>query len=521
MRSTLSEQKMARINDFRVLVVLAAGALAVAAAALVLVGPPASAASTLVVDDDKLECQNAGFTSIQDAVDAAGQGDLIRVCPGEYHESVIVDQRLTLAADDRDALDALDCFDPAVAALDPTQHVIVDPADTGFTEAFMLKANEIDLSGFVVQGASVGIDASDSFSGYRVHHNLIRQNTLFGMDFGSEGTLQSRVDHNCFRGDGLQTSSYGLVSELDDDSLWKPSDGPERDEWNARDLINARIGHNSTFRNIGGLEAVGPGHHDQVTFENNVSREDVLSILIQNSNPDGSKIVDNELSPIRFGIGVGGANDGLEITGNVVDRGEIGIIFFAPTGFLDQFTEPTTAATLSGNTVTNQRGIQAIVVSPGRLQESYLLNNTATGNAVNGIVLQAGNPDNELSGNTAERNGRNGILLNGADNNELSGNAANDNAFDGIQLVSGANNNRLLGNTAERNSRNGINAQGTNVGNLFEANTMFDNDNGVTNPDPSVTGYDARDDNRASNTWNANQCVTDLPTGTICGYVQP
>src|SRR4029450_2539449 len=116
--------------------------------------------------------------------------------------------------------------------------------------------------GSVIQGASVGIDASDRHAGYRIHHNLIRSNTLFAIDVGSAGARQSRVGHNCIR-----ENRFGLVSELDDDSLWKQSDGPERDEWNARDLIYTRIAPTAPFRNTPSLEAAGPGRHDRVTFD--------------------------------------------------------------------------------------------------------------------------------------------------------------------------------------------------------------------------------------------------------------
>jgi hypothetical protein len=129
----------------------------------------------------------------------------------------------------------------------------------------------------VIQGSSVGIDAGDRFSGYRIHHNSVRLNTLFGIDFGSEGTRESRVDHNC-----LRENQFGLVSELDDDSLWRLSDGPERDAWNARDLTNARIDHNAAFANaLGGLEAAGPGRRVRVTIEQNVSRQDFPAIALQ------------------------------------------------------------------------------------------------------------------------------------------------------------------------------------------------------------------------------------------------
>jgi len=53
----------------------------------------------LVVDDDKLECPNAAFTRIQDAVDAASPGSQIRICKGTYVEQVAISKPLDLEAD--------------------------------------------------------------------------------------------------------------------------------------------------------------------------------------------------------------------------------------------------------------------------------------------------------------------------------------------------------------------------------------------------------------------------------------
>jgi pectin methylesterase-like acyl-CoA thioesterase len=53
----------------------------------------------LVVDDDKVECPNAAFSRIQDAVDAASPGATIRVCKGNYKEQVAIHKPLTIAAD--------------------------------------------------------------------------------------------------------------------------------------------------------------------------------------------------------------------------------------------------------------------------------------------------------------------------------------------------------------------------------------------------------------------------------------
>ena len=41
---------------------------------------------TWYVDDDKLDCPDADFSRIRDAMDASSYGDTISVCPGAYHE---------------------------------------------------------------------------------------------------------------------------------------------------------------------------------------------------------------------------------------------------------------------------------------------------------------------------------------------------------------------------------------------------------------------------------------------------
>jgi hypothetical protein len=78
--------------------------LGVSTAELSSVGLAGAAASSagdgpnmFIVDDDHADCPNAQFTRIQDAVDAAGPGDQIKVCPGTYPEQVrITKNDLTL-----------------------------------------------------------------------------------------------------------------------------------------------------------------------------------------------------------------------------------------------------------------------------------------------------------------------------------------------------------------------------------------------------------------------------------------
>ncbi|MCM3869373.1 MAG: hypothetical protein ND895_01580 [Pyrinomonadaceae bacterium] len=50
----------------------------------------------ILVDNDRVQCPNAQYTSIQAAVDAAPPGAVISVCPGTYAEEVRINKRLTI-----------------------------------------------------------------------------------------------------------------------------------------------------------------------------------------------------------------------------------------------------------------------------------------------------------------------------------------------------------------------------------------------------------------------------------------
>jgi parallel beta-helix repeat protein len=414
--------------------------------------------ATWFVDRDRTQCANADFTSIQAAVNAARPGDLIRVCPDRFSESVVIDKALTLKGDP-DAIEALDCFAPTLPGFSTDQQAIVDPAGDGFSIAVRLDADDVVMEGLVIEGASVGIDAGDRFSGHRIDHNLIRSNTLFGLDLGSEGTHPSRVDHNCIR-----ENQYGLVSELDDDSLW-----------NARDLRNARIDRNQTYRNRFGLAGSGPGQRDLVTFEHNASRDDgtvqatALGAGIALQNSRRSAIVDNQItSSVRtISIALGRANYGLEVRSNTVRGGLTGIRFTSPPFFIDVFSDPSSDVLVSENDL--RGGTAGIDATPDSLVRSLISANTASENAGNGIILQTGNTDNTVRGNTADHNG-----------------------IAGITALTGATPNR------------------------FEQNSMHGNEGF---PNPPLPGADARDFNTPINAWSGNECDTDIPVGMICGVL--
>lgn len=59
----------------------------------------APAAPVIIVGKDLAQCPNAQFSTIQDAVNAATPGSIIRVCPGTYPEQVTIAKPLSIRGD--------------------------------------------------------------------------------------------------------------------------------------------------------------------------------------------------------------------------------------------------------------------------------------------------------------------------------------------------------------------------------------------------------------------------------------
>jgi len=102
----------------------------------------------LVVDDDKGQCPNAGFSKIQDAVDAATPGAVIHVCPGKYAEQVAIHKPLTIAADSGAVLMPGAMKQNTTSLLDGTPlAAAILVADT----------TEVTIEGLILDGANNGV----------------------------------------------------------------------------------------------------------------------------------------------------------------------------------------------------------------------------------------------------------------------------------------------------------------------------------------------------------------------------
>jgi nitrous oxidase accessory protein NosD len=144
--------------------------------------PPVSATQDhdskpdLVVDDDKVQCPAATFTSIQDAINAANPGSVIRVCPGTYREQLFINKPLHIEGDNG-------------ALVLPGNMVANTTGSSGdpIAAAILVKdAAHVDIRGLIVDTANNGIaECSPDLIGIlyqnssgNIEHNAVRNTKL-------------------------------------------------------------------------------------------------------------------------------------------------------------------------------------------------------------------------------------------------------------------------------------------------------------------------------------------------------
>src|SRR5436189_4923077 len=108
------------------------------------VTPAAAAQRTLWVDEDRQQCPNADYTTINAAIAAASTGDTIRVCPGFYDETVVVNKASLSLRGSTDGSSTEPCL-RGDSAVNPT-------IDSVINGGVRLEANRVSLERFSVQG---------------------------------------------------------------------------------------------------------------------------------------------------------------------------------------------------------------------------------------------------------------------------------------------------------------------------------------------------------------------------------
>jgi parallel beta-helix repeat protein len=478
---------------------LAVGTLGATAAAA-----PHLAPNVVVVDDDGAQCPQADTSSVQAALNLVRDGGRVRVCPGRYAERLTVRHSVTVQGE-VGAVASLDCLAPAPKesdALEPTRFAILEPGPgdaTDTTPLLRIEADDVEVSGLVVQGLTddaperptptvslydAAIVVTDAASRVRLHHNLIRENTL-GVELGGP---QSRVDHNCLRDNdfAIANQRYHLVSgRIDDNTTFRTTILPFEIGWTYAGTTDVQIDHNLSVEDLP-ARVIWVENALRPRIEANEVRAARSGVVLRLSsgavvagneiragvagfavtrNTDG-RVTDNRVITSGQGVALGGGNADVVVARNHVtgtaSGGAFGIVLLPPAP-----APVNDGITIEDNTVSGLHaspGSGVVVRTGSVLPGSVVRRNLVSGNPGDGIVL---GPDID------------GLLV--------SSNVANQNGVDGIRLEAGASDNVLEDNTALGNGS--VDARDLSSG--AGATTML-------------------------NQWLTTTCVTDVPTGAIC-----
>ena len=438
-----------------------------------------------IVDDDKANCPEADFTSIQAAVNQANPGDTVQVCPGTYRERVVVDKTLTLEGATK--VQDFNCFDFDFSALDHTKVSIMEPPDTTAGNLLRLAADNIDVSGFVLQkqqhaavnsAYEAALETDSGHFGYNIHENIFYENNL-GVEFGSSGIIYGPQSEpigggvSTFQDNCLRANRFALANQR-------------------LELKDALIADNESKDTTEKAYELGTGLAGamRVTLADNTSRDDrsMVSILRRSSGMTiTGNTVDNTANAAsrtfpQRSIELRHQSVGLKITDNTLQGANIANAGIA---FVDLvFSEPITGAEISGNQITGYAAGISFQGKAAATGNTFTENNTS-GNVQYGILVSSGNTGNTFTGNVANRNGTAGIQA-GSNSNTSEENTADDNGTAGIRAAAGTSGNTFNGNSMHRNGGAGLAGMADAV---------------------DLSG------NPVLNTWTGNSCTTDIPDG--------
>jgi parallel beta-helix repeat protein len=379
-----------------------------------------AAAEQLYVDESgwwREACAfNASGAPISAAVGAAAAGDAIYVHGGRYDENVNVDTpRLTLEGEGADVV--------TVTAASSGDHV------------FEVTANYVNISGFVVRGATdsdvagICLDNADYCN--------ISENDAYGNRYGiylcgSGGNMleNNTANSNNYYGIRLSNSNNNILE------------------------------NNTANSNHAGIYL---DYSSSNTLTSNNLFENEMGIYLYSSS--NNMLQGNNASSNQYCYGIGfyidSSSDNM-LHGNTANLNDVHGIYL-----LDSSSN-----TLEDNTANLNGEKHGIYLDYS--SNNTLTNNTANLNDEHGIRLR-GSSNNTLTNNIINSNNHGIGLLGSSNNNDLTNNTVNSNNY-GIGLGN-ADNNNITCNWVQNNTQRSFHLTGGSTGNTIEHNNIIENGN--------------------------------------------
>ena len=235
----------------------------------------------LIVDDDLVQCPNAGFTTIQAAINAAAAGQTIQVCAGLYTENVDVNKALNLVGPNA-TINPNTGIRVAEAVVVPATS---DPLNGSFAGPIVVN---LSVSGSTFKGFTVDGDNPASTSG------VIFNGADVDAEFGIYGTETANPD---------SVIENNIVKNIGEIAVWLNSNS----QGGAKNA-NSRITNNKVDNVLGAFgQALRISDDAWLDVTNNVVTRSRVGIVIENYSGNttthpASVIENNTVTTFRIGI---------------------------------------------------------------------------------------------------------------------------------------------------------------------------------------------------------------------------
>lgn len=479
-------------------------------------------ALNLVVDDDGFatvdDCDDANavaYTTIQDAVDAASPGDVIKVCPGTYAENVAVNKPVSILGPHAGNCpgSSLDRGDEAVVVPD-----LASSALDGIV--FYVTADDVTIKGLTIDGDN-GVSGGDeqpvgsafahagnliangSFDntidypfvdveGLTIEDNIIRTVNDIAINIynsGAGGMISSDNSISCNRMDnisGLNTLSPGgpydriavllyntTYAQVDANVMTSVGIGVQTgNNWQANDGAAASISNNeiesevvAIFHNLHYSSASSWTIADNVIYSATGFADNVGIAIWSHYSAVGAVLQDNNVSDCLIGIEAWNnpTTSTITIEGGVLDGNDAGIELFNEQAFYG----PGDATTLivDGVTITNsvETGLRCNDNGGANSVSMVVQGGTQVSDGANGGEVLNSLASLEVTGSRLQDNSGHGLEVDGgvltlAQNNCISGNAGN-----GVEVANGGAVGSILDNDLSGNALGANNSTGVDI----------------------------------------------------------